>query len=258
VSKRYFLRLAYRGTRYHGWQRQPHSPSVQQTIEETMALIMREAVDLVGCGRTDTGVHAADYAAHFDTSSDLPAHFLNRLNRMLPADIVIKSCICVGDSPPPEQHGLHARFSATHRAYRYDLISRKDPFRENTAWHYPHFERLDVSIMNEAASLLMNYDSFAPFCKSNSDAHTMRCDLRESRWVLAKAGNEMHYHIAADRFLRGMVRLIVGACLRVGLGDLRLEDLRQCMDSQTRLPQPLSAAAHGLFLTEVIYPDTVI
>ena len=237
---------------------------MQQTIEETMALILREAVDLVGCGRTDTGVHAADYAAHFDTTGELPAHFLNRLNRMLPADIMIKSCICVGESPPPGQQGVHARFSATHRAYRYDLISRKDPFRENTAWHYPHFERLDVSAMNEAAELLLNYDSFAPFCKSNSDAHTMHCDLRESRWVAypelveREACTELHYHIAADRFLRGMVRLIVGACLRVGLGDLRLEDLRQCMDSQTRLPQPLSAAAHGLFLTEVIYPDTVI
>lgn len=253
---RYFIRLAYNGANYHGWQRQPSSITVQQTIEESASLILGEQIELVGCGRTDAGVHASNYAAHVDTTAVLPVQFVRRLNRMLPADIVILSWEEVGPTPPPGEHGLHARFSATHRAYRYDITRFKDPFRQNTTWHYPHFDDLDVDAMNAAAALLLEYKEFAPFCKSNSDAKTMRCDLRRSEWVLAEAKTfkaELHYHIAADRFLRGMVRLIVGACVRIGKGELSLEQLRDCMENQTRLPRPLSVPPDGLFLTEVKY-----
>ena len=263
---RFFLRLAYNGHKYHGWQRQPKSTSVQQTIEETMSLILGERIELVGCGRTDAGVHASYYAAHIDTAASFPERFLGRLNRMLPSDIVILSLEEIGPIPPAGEHGMHARFSATHRAYRYDITRVKDPFRENTTWQYPHFDDLDVEAMNTAAALLMEYKEFAPFCKSNSDAKTMRCDLRRSEWVLSEVPpngedpraphgtrNELHYHIAADRFLRGMVRLIVGACIRVGRGELTVEELRGCMESQTRLPRPLSVPPDGLFLTEVRY-----
>jgi len=250
---RYFLRLAYNGYAYHGWQRQPNNATVQQTIEETMGLILGMPIELVGCGRTDSGVHASAYTAHVDTEAIFPDRFLGRLNRMLPDDVVVLAIKKVGPIPPDGTHGLHARFSASHRAYRYDITKVKDPFRQNTTWHYPHFEKLDLAAMNAAAILLMEYTEFAPFCKSNSDAKTMRCDVRRSEWVLAEAGNELHYHIAADRFLRGMVRLIVGACIRVGAGELSIADLRQCMASQTRLPRPLSVPPDGLFLTEVEY-----
>ncbi len=250
---RYFLRLAYNGHNYHGWQRQPKSVTVQQTIEETISLILGEPIELVGCGRTDAGVHASNYAAHVDTTAVFPERFLGRLNRMLPNDIVILSLEEVGPIPPAGEHGMHARFSASQRAYRYDITKVKDPFRQNTTWHYPHFEKLDIEAMNAAAKLLMEYKEFAPFCKSNSDAKTMRCDLRRSEWILTPEGNELHYHIAADRFLRGMVRLIVGACIRVGAAELSLVDLRQCMETQTRLPRPLSVPPDGLFLTEVDY-----
>jgi tRNA pseudouridine38-40 synthase len=250
---RYFLRLAYNGHKYHGWQRQPKSTTVQQTIEETMSLILGERIELVGCGRTDAGVHASDYAAHIDTAAIFPERFLGRLNRMLPSDIVVLSLEEVGPIPPAGEHGMHARFSASHRAYRYDITRIKDPFRQNTTWQYPHFDDLDIGAMNAAAALLLKYTEFAPFCKSNSDAKTMRCDLRRSEWVLSQEGKELHYHIAADRFLRGMVRLIVGACIRIGAGELSLEELRHCMDAQTRLPRPLSVPPDGLFLTEVVY-----
>jgi len=250
---RYFLRLAYNGHAYHGWQRQPNSTTVQQTIEEAMSLILGERIELVGCGRTDAGVHASSYAAHIDTGAKFPDRFLGRLNRMLPDDVVVISLDTIGPTPPEGEHGRHARFSASHRAYRYDITRVKDPFRQNTTWHYPHFDELDIAAMNAAAALLREYKEFAPFCKSNSDAKTMRCDLRHSEWVFAKAGNELHYHIAADRFLRGMVRLIVGACIRVGKGDLSIEELRKCMETQTRLPRPLSVPPDGLFLTEVLY-----
>lgn len=251
---RYFLHLAYNGSAYHGWQRQPHSISVQQVLEETISTIAGEPTAIVGCGRTDTGVHASTYVAHLDLPGKLPNDFLRRLNRMLPADIAIHRVEEVGEVPPAGEHGLHARFSATHRAYRYDIIGQKDAFRQNTAWFYHAFAKLDLAKLNEAASLLMNYDSFAPFCKTNSDAHTMRCDLRRSEWVLAKAGQELQYHIAADRFLRGMVRLIVGACVQVGSGKMSLDQLRAAMDKQQPLSRPLSVPADGLFLTEVRYP----
>ena len=250
---RYFLRLAYNGAKYHGWQRQPSSSTVQQTIEEAASLILGAQIELVGCGRTDTGVHASNYAAHVDTDAKFPARFVGRLNRMLPDDIVILVWKEIGPTPPAGAHGVHARFSATHRAYRYDITRFKDPFRQNTSWNYPHFDKLDVAAMNAASALLLEYSEFAPFCKSNSDAKTMRCDLRRSEWLLSETGNELQYHIAADRFLRGMVRLIVGACIRVGAGELSLTELKECMEAQTRLPRPLSVPPDGLFLTEVVY-----
>jgi len=250
---RYFLRLAYNGYSYHGWQKQPNARSVQQTVEEAMSLILRQQIELVGCGRTDAGVHASSYAAHVDSTAKLPERLLGRLNRMLPDDIVIFSMEEVGPIPPAGEHGMHARFSASHRAYRYDITRVKDPFRQNTTWHYPHFDKLNIEVMNLAARLLLEYQEFAPFCKSNSDAKTMRCDVRRSEWVLAEAENELHYHIAADRFLRGMVRLIVGACIRVGAGELSIDELKTCLEGQTRLPRPLSVPPDGLFLTEVAY-----
>lgn len=248
---RHLLRLAYRGTAYHGWQRQPNASSVQQTIEEVLSTVCNAPVELTGCGRTDAGVHASDYAAHFDLDAEPPPDLLRRANRLLPPDIALYAL---------EPTELHARFDATHRAYRYDLSPRKDPFRVGQVWHYRAAAKLDLARLSAAATLLLDYDEFAPFCKTHSDARTMRCDLRRSEWVVAEAQPgaaaaepEFHFHIAADRFLRGMVRLIVGACVQHALGRLSLGELQAAMAAQTPLPRPLSVPADGLYLTEVRY-----
>ena len=246
---RHLLRLAYCGTAYHGWQRQPNATSVQAVVEDALSTVCNAPVALVGCGRTDAGVHASDYAAHFDLDAELPPDLLRRANRLLPAEIALYTL---------EPTELHARFDATHRAYRYDLTGRKDPFRAGRVWHYHAAAKLDPGALNAAAALLLDYGEFAPFCKAHSDARTMRCDLRRAEWILATAagepgGPEWHFHIAADRFLRGMVRLIVGACVQHALGRLMLAELRAAMDAQAPLPRPLSVPADGLYLTEVRY-----
>lgn len=250
---RHFLHLAYNGARYHGWQKQPHSASVQETIETALSTILNEPIEIVGCGRTDTGVHASSYVAHFDTPKRLPEDLVRRLNRILPADIAVQYSEPMGPSPSQDHHGQHARFSATHRAYRYDISGVKDPFRQDIIWYYYAFAKLDLSKLNEAARLLVDYMEFAPFCKTNSDARTMRCELRRSEWVLSESGAELHYHIAANRFLRGMVRLIVGACIQVAIGELDIEHLRDAMITQQPLAKPLSVPPTGLFLTDVRY-----
>lgn len=253
---RYLLRLAYCGTRYHGWQRQPNASSVQATLEDVLAIVCNAPVALVGCGRTDAGVHASDYAAHFDLDGDPPADLLRRANRMLPPDIALRALAPAPPSPRRPGEALHARFDATHRAYRYDVTAAKDPFRVGRVWSYHAAAKLDLARLNAAAAALLDYGEFAPFCKSKSDARTMRCDLRRSEWSArpdGPAGLEFHYHIAADRFLRGMVRLVVGACVQHALGRLSLCDLRAALDTQTVLPRPLSVPADGLHLTDVRY-----
>ncbi len=254
MNHRYFLHLAYNGARYHGWQRQPNADTVQQTIEGVVGLILNEEIALTGCGRTDAGVHASKYVAHFDTTKvKLPPNFAHRLNRLLPSDIAIRRVEAMGPSPAEGAHGQHARFSAKHRAYRYDVIAEKDPFRAETTWHYHAFAKLDLEVLNETAQLLMSYQAFAPFCKTHSDAKTMRCELRQSEWSASHDGRELHYYIGADRFLRGMVRLIVGACVQVSIGEMTVAELRDALIEQVPVSKPLSVPASGLFLTEVRY-----
>ena len=250
---RYFLHLAYNGAAYHGWQRQPNAATVQQTIEEVLSKILNEPIGVTGCGRTDAGVHASKYVAHFDSSRAVPLDFGHRLNRLLPADIAVRGIEPMGPAPEEGVPGQHARFSAKHRAYRYDIIADKDPYRAALAWHYHAFAKLDLDILNETATMLMAYQEFAPFRKSKSDARTAKCELRESRWVLHEGGRELHYYIGADRFLRGMVRLVVGTCVQVALGEMGLEEVRDAMIAQTPVRKPLSVPAAGLFLTEVRY-----
>ena len=245
---RYFLELAYRGTAFHGWQRQPEARSVQQTVEEALSTLCNAPVEIMGCGRTDAGVHASYFVAHFDTATALPERFAGKLDRYLDAAIAVRRIVPVADS-------AHARFDATHRAYRYDLIGSKDPFRTDTATYYPRLENLDPARLRAAAALLLDYREFYPFCKAHTDAKTMRCELRRSAWERTPAG--WSYHIAADRFLRGMVRLIVGMCLRVAEGKTTLDEVREALETQTRLARPWSAPPQGLFLTEVRYPEGV-
>ncbi|MEM6769161.1 MAG: tRNA pseudouridine(38-40) synthase TruA, partial [Bacteroidota bacterium] len=242
--QRYVLELAYNGTNYAGWQRQPNALSVEEAIDTALSLILGEKIKIVGCGRTDTGVHASYYVAHFDFAGAFPPAFLRRFNRFLADDIAILGLYAVASD-------FHARFHATGRGYTYRITLHKDPFRQQTVTSLPQLKGLDQEKMQAAASLLLNYTAFAPFCKTNSDAFTMNCALREARWVFTDS--DWTFHISANRFLRGMVRLIVGMCLRVGEGKLSLEQVREAMDEQKRLPKPWSAPANGLFLSAVDY-----
>ena len=245
--QRYFIRLAYNGTRYAGWQRQPEAPSVQQTLEETFATVLRYPVELTGCGRTDAGVHARVFFAHTDLQPPLPELLLHRLNRMLPPDIALLDLF-------PVQADAHARFDATYRAYQYVISFQKNPFEQHTGYYYPYREKPDPHLMQDAASLLLNYEYFFPFCKADHDAHTVHCSLYESQWTFQRDGQGAIFRIAANRFLRGMVRLIVGMCLEVGTGKLTLDTVRQAMDRQERLKKSISAPPNGLFLSEIRYP----
>lgn len=243
---RYFVQLAYNGARYSGWQRQPNAESVQQTIEEAFSLILREKIAITGCGRTDTGVHATDYFAHFDFSGDFPRGFIGRINRFLPHDILIKQLF----RTPAD---AHARFGAQRRSYRYDLVFTKDPFRKNTVSVFPFAERVDIEKLCATATLIGEFDAFAPFCKTKSDAKTMNCEIFRSEWVLAD--DHWTYHVTANRFLRGMVRLIVGCCLEVGQGKMALSAVRDALERQSNLPRSWSAPAEGLFLTDIVYSE---
>jgi len=241
---RYFIELAYNGANYHGWQNQPNAISVQETIEAAVSIILNQKTAITGCGRTDTGVHASQYFAHFDFSDELPKAFSFRLNNFLPPDIVIHRIFKVTD----EQH---SRFDAHYRAYAYHLSWKKDPFRQKTLLHYPLAQKIDRKKMQAAAQLLLNYKEFGPFCKTNSDAKTMLCDLYQSEWEFRET--EWIYHIAANRFLRGMVRLIVGMCLSVGLSKISIDDVKKALDQQQPLDKSLSVPPEGLFLVEVKY-----
>lgn len=244
---RYFAELAYNGTHYCGWQRQPNGIAVQEKIENALSTLLREQVEVTGCGRTDAGVHASQYFLHFDLEKEFQPELLGRLNRMLPPDIALYRVW-------PVAPGAHARFDAVLRSYEYRIALVKNPFEQHTSWHFPFFERLDMDLVQQAAALLPQYELFFPFCKSETDAKTMRCVLSRSEWVLDEARHRLVFHISADRFLRGMVRLIVGACLNAGLGQVSLEEIRTALEQQTRIAKSWSIPPDGLFLTGVRYP----
>lgn len=244
---RYFAELAYNGTRYCGWQRQSNALSVQERLEDAMSTILGGKIETTGCGRTDAGVHASQYFAHFDWEGAIPNGFSGRLNRLLPPDIALYR---VFEAAPD----AHARFDAVLRSYEYRILLRKDPFYAETAWHFPFFSRLNLDKVQYAAGLLMEYESFFPFCKSETDAKTMRCALSRSEWILDERAGRFTFHISSDRFLRGMVRLIVGMCLNVGLGQVSIDEVRQALEMEQRLQKSYSVPPNGLFLTEVRYP----
>lgn len=248
---RYFAELAYNGAEYFGWQRQPNGNTVQETIENALSTILNVPTAVTGCGRTDTGVHASQYFLHFDFDGSMPANFLFRLNRFLPADITFRRIFEVHSE-------AHARFDATRRGYCYYLSFRKDPFHINTRYHYPMGIRLNIPAMQQAANLLLEFEEFFPFCKTGHDAKTMKCQLYRSEWVYHEQKGELHFHISANRFLRGMVRLIVGMSVNVGLQKLTLEEVTTALQNQNRLSQSLSVSPAGLFLTEVAYPEAII
>ena len=242
---RYFAEIAYNGANYNGWQVQPNAPSVQATIEDALSTILNTPTQIVGCGRTDTGVHAKNYYAHFDFEGAFPLAFLNRVNKYLPKDIVIYDFKSVAND-------AHARFDAYARSYEYHIVTSKNPFEIKTSWDFYAAKTLDIVQLQAAAALLLQYNAFAPFCKTHSDAKTMICEVTQSKWEIKD--DRLIFHITANRFLRGMVRLIVGMCINVSLGKLTLEQVKQALDTQSKLPKSYSVPPNGLFLTNIKYP----
>ncbi|KGO88731.1 pseudouridine synthase [Flavobacterium rivuli WB 3.3-2 = DSM 21788] len=241
---RYFIEFAYNGKNYCGWQYQPHSPSVQETLNKALSMLLRHKIDVVGAGRTDTGVHARQMYAHFDLEDTFDADKLVlKLNSFLPKDIVVYRFI-------PLHVDAHARFDATSRTYEYHLHTFKDAF-ENEGSYY-HFQPLNVAKMNEAAQLLMGYTDFKCFSKTNTDVRTFDCKITHAKWE--QHGTRMVFTITADRFLRNMVRAIVGTLVNVGLGKITVDYVRTIIESRDRGYAGASVPAHGLYLTKVIYP----
>ncbi|MFT4761314.1 MAG: tRNA pseudouridine38-40 synthase [Paraglaciecola sp.] len=244
---RFFVELAYNGTPFSGWQRQPNAATVQSTLEDAFSMILRSPIQVTGCGRTDTGVHAKQYFMHFDFLEDFPKHFLDRLNKVLPFEIAIRRIFEV-------KKDTHARFDAYHRSYEYHLVLTKNPFDKQTTYFFPFEQSLDIDKMNAAAKLLLNYNEFFPFCKTNTEVKTMICDLKRSEWVVEVQTGKLIYHVSSNRFLRGMIRLIVGMCLNVGTGKIELKEVQEAMEQQTRLDKSWSVPPQGLFLCDIRYP----
>ena len=240
---RWRIALSYDGTHFSGWQKQPGEITVQQTIEDAFSTILRVPVEVVGCGRTDTGVHSRNYIAHFDAPA-VNKKFLYQVNAILPVSIAIKACEQVHDD-------FHARFDATQRHYVYYMHVAKDPFLRHHSFFFRNGHELDRQAMQSAAAQLLNHSTFFPFCKTGSDVHHYKCILTKSEFVFEEG--QIRYHISANRFLRGMVRLIVGALLNVGLGKLTWAEIEEALVNQTPLALQWSVPAEGLFLEEINY-----
>lgn len=244
---RYFIELQYDGGAYCGWQRQPEQPTVQGTIEDALTKLMRRTTEIVGAGRTDTGVNASFYIAHFDTTEEIDCeHIAYKLNAMLPQDIAIKRIYRVADT-------LHARFDAIEREYTYLLSPVKAPFRRHSAWIY--YIPLDVAKMNEAAKVLLTTDDFTTFAKLNSNNKTNICHVSHAEWVVENDGT-LRFTIRADRFLRNMVRAIVGTLVDVGRGRYSVEEFADIVASRDLSRASSGAQPQGLFLSNVKYRES--
>lgn len=244
--QRYFIEIAYNGTAYHGWQVQKNASSVQEVLNKALSTICRQSIDTTGCGRTDTGVHARQLFAHFDALPNkeiTSPRFLLSLNSLLPYDISAKRIFEV-------KPDAHARFDAVKRSYEYHLHFFKDPFKTNLSWHVRDIPDLDA--MNKAAELLKEYTDFSCFSKSNTQTFTNNCQISRAEWVTNETG--MVFHISADRFLRNMVRAIVGTLMRIGKHEMKPEEIRHVIESKSRSNAGESVPACGLYLTEIEYP----
>lgn len=241
---RYFLELAYNGKNYFGWQVQPNQISVQEAIETRLSKILGQDISIVGAGRTDSGVHAKKMYAHFDYEGELKKDLVKHLNSFLPKDIAIYNI----HEMHPE---AHARFDATSRSYNYFISPFKNPFTSESAWNFNR--TLDLDKMNDAAQLLIKKGDFGSFAKLHTDVKTNICDVREAFWRETEDG-QFIFQITADRFLRNMVRAIVGTLVEVGIGKITKEDLARIIQDQHRSSAGASAPAHGLYLVDVQYP----
>jgi tRNA pseudouridine38-40 synthase len=266
TQQRYFIELAYDGTKYHGWQVQPNAVTVQELLDKALSTLLRQPVETTGCGRTDTGVHAKEFFVHLDIKAPQPPEgeaglrdentgspfrglggSVRGLNALLPYDIGVKNII-------PVHQEAHARFDATLRSYEYHIHFEKNPFLHGYSCLLRDKPNLDM--MNQAAAIVMEYTDFSCFSKSNTQVKTNNCKIVNAVWQ--QTANGIVFKISADRFLRNMVRAIVGTLLKVGKGELQPKEMRNIIESKNRSNAGMSVPACGLYLTEVKYPYPLI
>lgn len=244
---RFFIELSYNGQAYHGWQNQPNAISVQEVLEKALSTILKTEISIMGAGRTDTGVHASQMFAHFDFEGSFESKDLvYKLNSYLPKDIAVKDVFEV-------QPEAHTRFNATSRTYHYKISTSKNVFDYDFAYQVQL--PLDVDAMNEACKILFEYKDFQCFSKSNTDVKTYNCDINEAFWT--QNSHQLVFTITANRFLRNMVRAIVGTMVNIGLGKLKPNDLHNIIASKDRGKAGFSAPAHGLYLVKIVYPNSI-
>ncbi|GAB4110761.1 MAG: tRNA pseudouridine(38-40) synthase TruA [Thermoflexibacter sp.] len=247
---RYFLEIAYKGTHFHGFQEQEGVPTIQGEINKTLVSLLGHQIDSVGSGRTDTGVHCLKQFMHFDTDKEISdkGNFIYRMNRILPSDILIKDIF-------PVREELSARFSANSRSYEYHITRVKNPFLNELAYFYP-MPRLDVEKMIEATPILFNYTDFEAFSKVHTEVMHFICHIKKAEWK-EEANGKLVFYITADRFLRGMVRAIVGTFLEVGCGRLSVQGFEQVIQSKDRRKAGRAVPPQGLYLVDVSYPSSI-
>lgn len=248
-TMRYFLEFSYKGTAYNGWQKQKNSLGIQQVLEEALAKVLRTTVELTGSSRTDTGVHASQQFAHFDLENTIPDTdmLIYKLNGIIPRDIAVKRILAV-----PED--VNSRFAATHRKYEYRISRLKNPFLIDEVYFLA--APLDVAAMNRAAALLLIHHDFESFSKVHTNVNNFRCTISEAVWI--ERDDLLVFHVQANRFLRGMVRALVGTLLEIGKGKKSMADFEDIILAKDRKKAGAQAPAEGLFLVEVGYPDSLI
>lgn len=249
MAQRYFLQLSYKGTNYHGWQIQPNAISVQEVMEKTLSTLLREKINVTGAGRTDTGVHASFFMLHFDSENQKidQSKFIYKLNSFLPHDIAVQKLWKV-------KPDAHARFDAKSRTYKYFIATQKDPFQTEVS--YKNIKKLDTHIMNEAAKILFEFEDFTSFSRLHTDVKTNNCKIFWAEWIQTE--KQLIFTIKADRFLRNMVRAVVGTLLEVGRGKLSLEEFRKIIEVKNRGAAGASAPALGLFLVNIEYSEELL
>lgn len=244
---RFFIELSYNGKAYHGWQNQPNAISVQEVLEKALSTLLKDRIALMGAGRTDAGVHASQMFAHFDFEEKIDyENLIYKLNSFLPKDIAILDIFEVNADD-------HTRFDALSRTYKYKISTLKNVFDYDFAYQVQL--PLDIDAMNDACKILLEYKDFQCFSKSHTDVKTYNCDIKEAFWT--ENSGQLTFTITADRFLRNMVRAIVGTMVNIGLGKLKSGDLHKIITSKNRSEAGFSAPAHGLYLVKIVYPDTI-
>jgi tRNA pseudouridine38-40 synthase len=243
---RYFIYLSYDGARYHGWQIQPNGSSVQEVLGKALSTLLHESIEVTGAGRTDAGVNASLMVAHFDTEHTADNQLAYRLNKFLPQDIAIHKIV-------PVKSDAHARFSATSRTYHYYITTEKSPFEH---YAYRFSQPLDFDLMNEAAQTLFDYTDFTSFSKLHTDVKTNNCKVAYAEWEQVSP-LKWQFTITADRFLRNMVRAIVGTLLDVGRGVLTIQQFREIIEKKDRCSAGMSVPGNALFLADITYPDNL-
>ena len=244
---RYFIDIAYKGTNFHGWQIQPNAFTVQEHLEDCFSKILGEKISITASGRTDTGVHASSQIAHFEAEKEFDLEkFRFKANSFINHDVAIKSIKKVDDD-------AHARFSAQERTYHYFISKEKNPFNQKQFWHLRN--DLDIKKMNNAAQILFEFDDFTSFSKLHTDTHHNLCKIHVAKFE--EVQNELKFTITANRFLRGMVRAVVGSLVDVGLGKITCEDFKKVIEGKDRKLASSNAPAEGLYLAKITYPEEI-